>query len=65
MSSHKVWRKSRRSSAQSTCVELAVEPLRTSIRDSKARGAGELGLGAAEFTALLTGVKRGMFDRPV
>jgi hypothetical protein len=52
------WRKSTRSGYQSNCVELAVHPDLTMIRDSKMPTAGRLTLHPAPWSAFLSAIKR-------
>ncbi|OZM71452.1 DUF397 domain-containing protein [Amycolatopsis antarctica] len=54
MTPHHTWRKSSHSGAQNNCVELAVTPAETAIRDTKDRAGGTLTLPTTAFTALLT-----------
>jgi hypothetical protein len=51
------WRKSSFSGAQGQCVELAVRPRVTGIRDTKRRDAGALVLPDAARAALLAFVR--------
>jgi len=51
------WRKSSFSGAQGQCVELAVGPTATSVRDTKRRDAGTLVLPDAARAALLAFVR--------
>jgi hypothetical protein len=57
MRTRNTYRKSSYSSPQQSCVELAVEPDRTSIRDSKRPSAGGLTIPAPAFTHFLTTLK--------
>ena len=56
------WRKSSRSSAQNTCVELCVAAVRTDVRDSKRPEAGTLSFTATTFGEFLANVKAGRHD---
>lgn len=52
------WRKSTYSGGQSNdCVELDVQPTRTSLRDTKNRAAGTIRLTPAAWSAFLAAVK--------
>jgi hypothetical protein len=57
MTTRKIFRKSSYSQPQGTCVELAVEPDRTSVRDSKRLSGGRLSIPAPAFTHFLTTLK--------
>lgn len=57
MSTNQTWRKSSRSSAENSCVELSVGPAGAGIRDSKNPAAGTLALPAAEWSAFLAAIK--------
>lgn len=60
---HGRWRKSTRSSAGGPeCVEIALDPDRAGVRDSKNRSAGELGFGPAQWSRFVGAVKHGAFD---
>ncbi|MEU4762227.1 DUF397 domain-containing protein [Actinosynnema sp. NPDC023794] len=52
------WRKSTYSSTNPDCVELAVTPESTAVRDSKQPAAGELSFPRESFAAFLAGLKR-------
>ncbi|QUH05113.1 DUF397 domain-containing protein [Saccharopolyspora erythraea] len=56
------WRKSTRSS-QTSCVEAAVLPEVTLVRDSKAPAAGHFAVSAVRWRSFLSRVKAGRFDR--
>jgi hypothetical protein len=56
MSTNQIWRKSSRSSAENTCVELSVGLPRTRVRDSKNPAGPTL---AVDLEVLLTAVKSG------
>ncbi|KAA2261336.1 DUF397 domain-containing protein [Solihabitans fulvus] len=56
------WRKSSHSGNANACVELAVSPSRTRIRDTKNRDGGRLDVGAAGFERFLGTVKSGRLD---
>ncbi|GAA1383824.1 DUF397 domain-containing protein [Catellatospora chokoriensis] len=59
-----VWVKSSRSDSQGgQCVEVAVTPTAVGIRDSKDRDGAVLTFATDDWTAFLTGVKAGEFDR--
>ena len=58
MQTTKTYRKSTFSAPQNACVELAVAPTQTSIRDSKQPAAGEITMPATTFAQFLTAVKR-------
>ncbi|MFD0594807.1 DUF397 domain-containing protein [Catellatospora coxensis] len=56
--------KSSRSDGQgANCVEVAVETDTVGVRDSKDRGGAVLAYAADDWTAFLSGVKAGEFDR--
>lgn len=57
--SNQTWRKSSRSGAGNSCVELSVGFAGTWIRDSKHREAGELSLPAVGWSGFLAAVKMG------
>lgn len=59
MASDKVWRKSSRSAAENTCVELSVTTTRVDIRDSKQRAAGMLTIASESWSRFLDQVKMG------
>jgi len=59
MASDKVWRKSRRSAAENTCVELSVTITRVDIRDSKRRAGGMLTVAPDSWSRFLDHVKMG------
>ena len=57
------WRKSRRSSAQGNCVELArLSGSEVAVRNSRDPGGPALVFTGAELDAFLAGVKDGEFD---
>jgi len=56
------WRKSSRSSAQNTCVELCVATGRTDVRDSKRPDVGALSFTDLAFGQFLASVKAGQHD---
>jgi hypothetical protein len=56
------WRKSRRSSVQNACVELAVGTERTGVRDSKDPHGPALWFSARSASAFLDAVKDGRLD---
>ncbi|MDR6595868.1 DUF397 domain-containing protein [Saccharothrix longispora] len=57
------WRKSTRSSAGGPeCVEIALDAVRTGVRDSKNRTAGELDFGSAQWSRFLGSAKNGALD---
>ncbi|WP_433792615.1 DUF397 domain-containing protein [Actinoplanes sp. CA-252034] len=58
------WRKSRRSSDDGTCVEVAVVAGGVAVRDSKNREGGALKFTYAEWVAFIGGIKAGAFDLP-
>lgn len=51
------WRKSSRSGGSGNCVELAVGPARTSLRDTKNRASGNLDLPADAFRAFVSATR--------
>ncbi|MFI5955750.1 DUF397 domain-containing protein [Cryptosporangium sp. NPDC051539] len=57
------WRKSRRSSTIN-CVEVAETPVVIGVRDSKNPGGDVLRYPVAQWSAFLSGIKLGEFDRP-
>ena len=57
------WRKSRHS-ATINCVEIAETPDVIGVRDSKNPGGAVLTYPVSRWSAFLTGVKLGEFDRP-
>ena len=59
------WRKSSRSGGEpnTDCVELARFPAAVGVRDSKSPDAGHLSFTADRFSALITEIKQGAFDR--
>lgn len=59
MNSLQTWRKSSRSNAMNSCVELSVGTEQTGIRDTKNREGGTLTVGTASFTTFLAFVKAG------
>lgn len=59
-----VWKKSSRSDGQgANCVEVAVASGTVGVRDSKNRDGAVLAFTADDWTAFLTGIKSGEFDR--
>jgi hypothetical protein len=59
MSSNETWRKSSRSGAENSCVELSVGLALSRVRDSKNPSGPTL---AVDLETLLTEVKSGHFD---
>lgn len=57
------WRTSSRSTGNGQCVEVAVRPEMVAVRDSKDRTGPVVVVGRAGWTALLSGIRRGEFDR--
>jgi hypothetical protein len=57
MDHEREWRKSRRSNAQSFCVELSVASTWTGVRDTKNRDAGTLTFSSVTWAAFLSVVK--------
>ncbi len=60
-----IWRKSSRSAGSGQCVEVArLKQGKTGIRDSQDRRpqAPVLTLTSAQFSALISGIKRGQYD---
>ncbi|WP_016699126.1 DUF397 domain-containing protein [Actinoalloteichus spitiensis] len=53
------WRKSRRSTSQTNCVEIGSGPAVVGIRDTKNRAAGTLYVRPDVFGAFLTALKEG------
>ena len=53
------FRKSSFSASESACVELAVAPMTTRVRDTKARGAGTVEFSADSFAAFVARLKNG------
>jgi hypothetical protein len=51
------WRKSSFSSSNPDCVELAITPDETRVRDTKQRAGGTLRFPSAAFAAFLEGLK--------
>jgi hypothetical protein len=56
------WRKSVRSQQSGSCVEFAVLPGVTAVRDSKRPQTGHLLATQVEWATFLTAVKAGHFD---
>ncbi|KAA2255469.1 DUF397 domain-containing protein [Solihabitans fulvus] len=63
MIDYPTWRKSSRSSNQTTCVELSVSVELTSIRDTKNRNGGTLAFADMPYQVFLNAIKAGRFDR--
>ncbi|OZM71453.1 DUF397 domain-containing protein [Amycolatopsis antarctica] len=57
MNEQRTWRKSSYSGAENNCVELAVTPAETAIRDTKDREGGTLTVPSTAFAALLTDIR--------
>ncbi|HEV7653984.1 MAG TPA: DUF397 domain-containing protein [Mycobacteriales bacterium] len=59
----RTWRRSGTcTGADSTCVEVAVDPDEVAVRDSKQAGGAELRFTPAEWRAFVAGVRAGEFD---
>lgn len=58
-----LWRKSTRSNQYDNCVEVALEPEVTAVRDSKNPAAGYFAVPAVTWESFLHGLKSGRFDR--
>ncbi|MFF4346142.1 DUF397 domain-containing protein [Streptomyces sp. NPDC001530] len=58
------WRKSRRSSGNGACVEVAFAEGVVAVRDSKDTGGPALVFSPAEWTAFLGGAHDGRYGRP-
>jgi hypothetical protein len=57
------WRKSTSSSAGGPeCVEIALDPGATGVRDSKNRTGGELNFGSTQWARFVDTAKNGAFD---
>jgi hypothetical protein len=56
------WKKSSRSSTSTNCVEVALVPGVTAVRDSKDPDAGHLTFAPAAVSEFLNGVKSGQYD---
>ena len=59
---HATWHTSSHSATQGQCVEIALTPTVTGIRDSKNPTGGLLTLTPPQWTSFLSGVKNGELD---
>ncbi|CAL99617.1 uncharacterized protein DUF397 [Saccharopolyspora erythraea NRRL 2338] len=57
------WRKSSRSGQKSACVEVGRAADGAAVRDTKDRAAGYFTTTAPQWSAFITGIKAGRFDR--
>ncbi|WP_243790358.1 DUF397 domain-containing protein [Saccharopolyspora gloriosae] len=57
------WRKSSRSNSGGNCVEVAITRTSVGLRDTKNRAAGHLATGQTQWTAFLTAIKSGRYER--
>jgi hypothetical protein len=58
------WRKSSHSGSGNNCVEVASLAGACAVRDSKNPDGGHLVVGAEDWAAFISGIKRGRYDGP-
>lgn len=58
-----LWRKSSRTNDTGQCVEVALTSQAAGVRDTKNRAAGHFTVDATQWSAFLSQVKAGTFDR--